>query len=95
MQVDTLKKKKWANTLFLTLQTKIKSYVKNTTMFLMELERKSKNKWGWMWLWKRLHETWWWFTIKQTIKIPQYDLEEDGKLYPQVFLHDSLDELNI
>ena len=35
-----------------------KELVKNTMMFLMELETKQnqKNKQRWRWLWKRLHE---------------------------------------
>ena len=33
-----------------------KELLKNSMMFLMELEAKSKNKWWWMWLWKRLYE---------------------------------------
>ena len=58
-----------------------------------------------MWLWKRFYENqiyfWWWLTIGQTIKISYDDynirsiFEEDGKLYPQVFLDDALYEWSI
>ena len=43
----------------------------------------------------------WWLTSKQTITISYYDysykigFEENGKPYPQVFLDDTLYELNI
>ena len=42
--VRILKKKVWINIWFLTLQTKIKSYWKNTMMFLMGLGQNQRNK---------------------------------------------------
>ena len=42
MQTDILKKKVRINTYSLTLQTKLKSYLKNTMMLGMELKIKSK-----------------------------------------------------
>ena len=58
-----------------------------------------------MWLWKRLHEN----QIKSDDDLPlkkllkfhnmtiiiRSVLEKDGKLYPQVFLDDTLNELNV
>ena len=79
----------------------VKSYLKNTMMFLMELGMKSKNV-----IMKKtkmkikfnsddklpLNKPLKFHNITITIRSV---FEEDGKLYPQVFLDDTLYELNI
>ena len=98
MQVDILKKK--------ILQTKIKSYLRNTMMFLIELETKSKkisgnecdyekdyikikfNSGDDLSLNKQLKFHNMIITIRSVF-------EENSTLYPQVFLDDTLYELNI
>ena len=83
---------------------KIKSYLKNTMMFLMELKIKSRKYAVVSVIMKNI-------TIKQTIKknVPlskplefhnmaitiRSVFEEDDKLYPQVMLDNTLYELNI
>ena len=78
----------------------VKSYLKNTMMFLMELGMKSKNV-----IMKKtkmkikfnsddklpLNKPLKFHNITITIRSV---FEEDGKLYPQVFLDDSLYELS-
>ena len=79
----------------------VKSYLKNTMMFLMELGMKSKNV-----IMKKtkmkikfnsddklpLNKPLKFHNITITIRSV---FEEDGKLYPQVFLDDTLYELNV
>ena len=54
-----------------------------------------------MWLWKRLHGNHDDLPLKKQLKFHNMTItirsvfEEDGKLYPQVFLDDALYELNI
>ena len=85
---------------------KIKSYLKHTVMFLMELETKSKKRSGDECNYEKdyikiifnsdddlpLNKQLKFHTMVITIR-PVF--EEDSKLYPQVFLDDTLYELNI
>ena len=98
MQTDILKKNTRIYIWFLTLKMKIKSYCKNTMTFEMELRTKCGYEKDYMKIKFNsdddlpLNKPLIFHNMAITIRSV---FEEDGKLYPQVFLDDTLYELNV